>query len=109
MPRQRLKAQSLNWAQRFVVMNNTLEIFGLKLEMVGPMWFQNVCTVLFLGVFVWSLFWVANDTKRRGKSPFGAVIFAMLALYPISLFWWVWLRPPLRASNGSARPFVLGN
>jgi len=71
------------------VVNNTLEIFGLKLTMVGPMWFQNACTVLFLGLFVWSLFWIATDAKRRGKSSFGAVVFAMLALYPISLFWWI--------------------
>jgi hypothetical protein len=88
--------------------NNTIDILGLKLTITGPVWFQSACSVLLLSLVIGSLFWIAKDADRRGKNPFGAIIFAMFALYPVSLVWWVWLRPPLRESIGKARPFRLG-
>src|SRR5689334_6576758 len=76
-------------------MNHTLEAFGLKVDLVGPPWFQNTCTLLTLIFVIWSLFWIRHDARKRGKSPFGALLFALFACYPISLLWWLWLRPPL--------------
>jgi hypothetical protein len=49
--------------------------------------------ILALGGFVGSIIWVARDAKQRGKSSLLAGLFAGLALWPVSLVVWLWLRP----------------
>jgi len=61
---------------------------------VAPLWLQNVSMLLVLVLCLWSLFWISKDARRRGKSSVGAVFFALFAAYPVSLLWWLWLRPP---------------
>jgi len=57
--------------------------------------------VLLLGflVFIGSMIWVARDAGKRGKSGFWACLFALMAGWPLSLLWWMWLRPAPRAKG----------
>jgi hypothetical protein len=45
------------------------------------------------------MIWVARDAGRRGKSGFFACLFAIMAGWPLSLLWWLWLRPSSRAKG----------
>jgi hypothetical protein len=71
------------------------DIFGLKFTIPGPFWFQLGVSIALLGVWIWSLFWIAEDAVKRGKGSLTAVIFAITAGFPLSFVWWLWLRPPL--------------
>jgi len=57
------------------------------------------CLVLCFLVFLASLIWVARDAGRRGKNGFWACVFAIMAGWPLSLLWWMRLRPSLRAKG----------
>jgi hypothetical protein len=57
--------------------------------------------VLFVLVLFGSLIWVARDALRRGKSGIVAVLFALVAGWPLSLAWWFWLRPSTGAGRES--------
>jgi len=70
---------------------------GGHLPVSGPPFF----VFLFVALFIWSLVWVAKDAKRRGKNAFWAVVFALSAAWPISLLWWLWLRPSLQTQQKS--------
>ncbi len=72
----------------------TLVLPGFKIILAGPWWLQNIETLVIVTLFVWSLVWICRDANRRGKSGFWAFVFALAACYPLSLIWWLWLRPP---------------
>ena len=67
--------------------------FPLGVEVSAPPF------VIFLALvgFITSIIWVARDAKQRGKSSLLAGLFAGLALWPVSLVIWLWLRP--RSTN----------
>jgi len=44
--------------------------------------------------FVASIIWIFRDAKERGKSGLMACLFAVVGMWPLSLIWWLWLRPP---------------
>lgn len=50
--------------------------------------------LLFVVLAVASAVWVARDATRRGKSSFAAVVFILVAWWPVSILFWRWLRPP---------------
>jgi hypothetical protein len=43
--------------------------------------------------YIASVIWVSRDARKRGKSGFFAGFFAAIALWPVSLIFWLWLRP----------------
>ena len=48
---------------------------------------------LLLGVlYIGSLVWVFRDARRRGHPPWMAVMFVMVAAWPLSLSVWILLR-----------------
>ena len=48
---------------------------------------------LLVGVlYVGSLVWVFRDARRRGHQPWMAVMFVMVAAWPLSLSVWILLR-----------------
>jgi hypothetical protein len=53
----------------------------------------TVLALLFLGVLIWSLFWVYTDAERRGKSGCLVVLLVLLSSWPISLLLWIVSRP----------------
>jgi len=73
---------------------NHLEFGYLKFDPFGSAWLVSIVSLITVGLCVWSLFWIFNDAKKRGKNSWGVVLFAIVAGYPISLLWWLWLRPP---------------
>jgi len=72
---------------------------GVKVILAGPPWLQNTESLIIMGLFVWSLVWICRDAHRRGKSWGWAFIYALAACYPLSLIWWLWLRPPRQNLN----------
>lgn len=93
----------LNW-----LFSSTMEInIGGHFPVSGPPFF----VILFIILFIWSLVWTAKDARRRGKNVFWAVIFALAATWPVSLLWWLWLRPPLQkpAQGDGASPRLVAN
>lgn len=70
--------------------------FGaFKMSLAGPWWAQLIEGLVVLGLVVWSIIWIVSDASRRGKNGFLAFIFLFMASWPISLLFWLWLRPPL--------------
>ena len=51
--------------------------------------------ILFCG-FIWSLVWVYRDASKRNKNPSIAIVFLLVAGWPISLLFWHWLRPEIQ-------------
>lgn len=49
--------------------------------------------LLALAGFIASIIWAARDARKRGKNGFMVGLFAAVALWPISLLFWLWLRP----------------
>jgi len=64
--------------------------FPFGLEASAPPFF----ILLALVGFIASVIWVARDAAKRGKSGLLAGLFAVVAMWPLSLVWWLWLRPP---------------
>lgn len=50
-----------------------------------------VCSIV--ATFIFSLCWVFQDARQRGKSGWLAVFFVVIATWPFSLLFWLWLRP----------------
>ncbi len=73
----------------------SIEIGHFKVHPPGPWWFQAAVVLLVGGAFVWSLIWIARDAERRGRSGCVALLFLVAASWPLSILWWLWLRPPL--------------
>jgi uncharacterized membrane protein len=55
--------------------------------------FVLILLALFVGVFIWSLFWAYQDAEERGKSGCLVVLLILLVGWPISLLLWVVFRP----------------
>jgi hypothetical protein len=80
-----------------------IEIGEFKLHVAGPAWFQNGVAIAVLIAFVWSICWVWQDADKRGKSGCLAQIF-LVVTWPLSILWWLWLRPPLEQLQKPAPP-----
>lgn len=63
--------------------------FGSPLEITGPPALIIVVSV----VFICTMIWVYTDAHGRGKNPIIALLFLTLITWPLSLLWWLWLRP----------------
>lgn len=52
--------------------------------------------------FLWfaSLVWGASDARSRGKSAILAILFVGLANWPLSILFWLWLRPQRAVHQG---------
>jgi hypothetical protein len=50
----------------------------------------------YLALAIASLIWVYGDARKRGKNGVLALLFVLFTGFPLSLIWWLWLRPPLR-------------
>jgi hypothetical protein len=48
---------------------------------------------LFYGAFASSMLFVGWDAWRRGRSIWLALMMCLLAVWPLSILWWLWLRP----------------
>lgn len=68
---------------------------GLQLpvpkQIEGSPAFILLCIILLF----WSIRWTARDAKARGKAGFTAALFVLIAAWPISWLFWLWVRPPL--------------
>ena len=53
--------------------------------------------------FIASVIWVSRDARKRGKSGLLGGLFAILAGWPVSLIFWLWLRPQTTKKSWSAR------
>jgi hypothetical protein len=76
--------EALKW---FFVSSSKLDLLGIHIE--AP----PVVQLGVLALLIWSLVFAVNDAGRRGKSPFLALLFVLFAGWPLSLAWWLWLRP----------------
>ncbi|HEY3897630.1 MAG TPA: hypothetical protein VGM54_03405 [Chthoniobacter sp.] len=83
---------------------SSFSISGVKMSLVGPWWFQLIEVLVVMGLAIWSIVWICSDAARRGKNGFLAFVFLFAASWPISLLWWLWLRPPLPKSPAAAPP-----
>lgn len=54
--------------------------------------------LLILGLLIWSLVWVYNDAKMRGKPGWLIVLLVLLLDWPISLLVWLAFRPEVKES-----------
>lgn len=84
-------------------MNGFLEwLFGADFMHVTHGHTVTVVTPIRALLFLATWIWTSWDATRRGKSAIVAVLFVMLAWWPVSLLWWLWLRPPVLPSEGGA-------
>jgi hypothetical protein len=78
----------------------TLDLNGLKIVIPGPWQVKLVVGIIILVVALYSFIWITEDAQKRGKSGCLAFLFLFAASWPVSILWWLWLRPPLlRPSN----------
>lgn len=63
--------------------------------MGGMVLIMLIFLVLYLGLVIWSMIWVAQDAELRGKS---GILLAVLVFFtwPLGLLVWVVARPELR-------------
>ena len=54
--------------------------------------------LLILGLLIWSLVWVYNDAKLRGKPGWAVVLLVLFLDWPISLLVWLVFRPEVKMS-----------
>ena len=67
-----------------------MEVSVNDFKVSGPWW-----VVIPIGVlFITSVCWIMNDAEKRGKSGCVALLFLFAATWPVSILWWLWLRPP---------------
>jgi hypothetical protein len=60
--------------------------------------------VLVVGLILWSLIWVYNDAKARGKSGWLVTLLVMLVSWPFGLPVWIALRPEIKQVSARALP-----
>jgi hypothetical protein len=60
-------------------------------KVIGPGWLGIPIFILFIA----SVCWIMIDAEKRGKSGCVALLFLFAATWPVSILWWLWLRPPL--------------
>ena len=73
---------------------DSLFSFG-DFKVSGPWWI----TVPIFVLFIWSVFWIMRDAEHRGRSGCLALIFLVVATWPVPILWWLWLRPPLQGAR----------
>ena len=78
--------------------DGSFEIGNLKVS--GPWWLMLPLGIL----FIWSVFWIIGDAKQRGKSGCVVLLFLFAATWPVSILWWLWLRPPLGQTPSPSLP-----
>ena len=71
----------------------SINLAGLKFE--GPAALIVPVFFIFLFLIFSSIGWIYRDAKHRDRNGFIAVLFILLAGWPLSFLWWVWLRPPV--------------
>ncbi len=77
-----------------------MEVSINDFKVSGPWW-----VVVLIGVlFIISVCWIMNDAEKRGKSGCVALLFLFAATWPISILWWLWLRPPADQTPKPAPP-----
>lgn len=66
----------------------------------APWWLLIPIFILFL----WSVIWIMRDAGQRCKSGCLALLFLFAATWPVSILWWLWLRPPIYQTRMPALP-----
>ena len=74
----------------------------LGVEISGSPFLVIPALIILVILFALSVAWATNDASKRGKNIFLAVLFIILTGWPISLFWWLWLRPPIKKEQSQA-------
>lgn len=69
-------------------------IDGVQFIIPGPPGVKLAVSVVFFVLALYSFIWITEDAQKRGKSGCLAFFFLIAAGWPLSLLWWVWLRPP---------------
>ena len=70
-----------------------INLAGFRLE--GPAILIIPALIAFLLVAICSIFWIYRDAAQRDKNGFVAILFILLAGWPLSFIWWIWLRPSI--------------
>ncbi|MDD5262247.1 MAG: hypothetical protein PHD76_10425 [Methylacidiphilales bacterium] len=70
---------------------------GFRVE--GPAILVVPAFIAFIGGIIFSFVWVCRDAKKRNKSIFVTLLFILLAGWPASFIWWLWLRPTLKTEK----------
>ena len=65
----------------------------------GPVIFVIPCLIAILVGVVVSFVWVCQDARKRGKNRVLTLAFILLAGWPVSILWWLWLRPPIKTEK----------
>ena len=69
-------------------------IFSIgNLEITGPLWMMFPVVLIALLGLIYSIYWIYNDARKRKKNNFLAILFLLFTGWPISILWWLWLRP----------------
>ena len=71
-----------------------VELLGASIETGSTNTLANLCVfgvLLFFAVL--TAWWAYKDGKARGRNPWLVVLFVLMAGWPISIWWWQWLRP----------------
>src|SRR6187397_1254443 len=89
----------------------SFNLAGFKLE--GPVILVIPLLLGIIAASVYSLMWIFRDAEQRRKNGFIAIIFILMTGWPLSLVWWLWLRPkaafePKAEPAGSANLASLG-
>ena len=82
----------------------SLDLNGLKIIIPGPWQVKLVVSVILIGLALYSFIWITEDAQKRGKSGCLAFLFLIAAGWPLSLLWWLWLRPPFPWAPKSSPP-----
>lgn len=75
----------------------SFDLHGFKLE--GPAILVVALLLAIIAVCVGSLVWVSRDARKRNKNVFAALLFILLAGWPLSFAWWLWLRPSIKQNT----------
>lgn len=75
----------------------SFDLRGFKLE--GPAILVLPLLLAIVVACIGSLVWLCRDARRRNKNAFVALLFVLLAGWPLSFVWWLWLRPLLKPNT----------
>ena len=71
---------------------SNIDLAGFKFQ--GPAFLIVPVFFAFIFLAVSSVIWIFRDASQRRKNGFVAILF-ILCGWPLSLIWWLWLRPSL--------------
>lgn len=77
----------MNW---LLFANANVNLNGMEIS-GHPLVVLPVTIAVVIGFFV-SIAWMYGDAQARGKSGCLALLFCVMG-WPISILWWLWLRP----------------